>query len=95
VKEAIHSGFESTAADLPHLDKRIDALVGMLTDFTGGRTFSFINEPATVVAVGLDGTARGAIKGADFASTLLAIWFGQKPANEDMKTGHLGGALEW
>ncbi len=95
MKEAIHNGFESTGANLTPLDKRIDAFVGMLTDFTGGQTLSFTNEPETGVAVGLDGTAKGAIEGADFASTLLAIWLGPKPANEEMKTGLLGGACEW
>jgi hypothetical protein len=41
--------------------------------------------------VDVNGAGGNAIEGADFATTLLSIWIGREPPNEDIKSGLLGG----
>jgi hypothetical protein len=42
----------------------------------------------------VNGAGGNAVKGADFATALLAVWIGAEPPNEELKTGLLGGGCE-
>jgi Chalcone isomerase-like len=94
MREAFHEGFEKAGADLVPLRGRIDAFTGMLVDFKEGQAVSFTSDPAKGVEVMVDGAAKGAVDGADFAAALLAIWLGPEPPNKDLKSGLLGGACK-
>lgn len=47
--------------------------------------------PASGTQISVNGAARGTITGAAFNKALLRIWLGNKPAQEDLKKGMLGG----
>jgi hypothetical protein len=94
IQEAFQEGFEKTGADLAPLRAAIHALTSMLVDFEDGQAVSFTNDPSNWVEVAVDGKTKGTVGGADFAATLLAIWLGPEPPNEDLKSGLLGGACE-
>lgn len=66
----------------------------MFVDFKEGQTLLFANNPADEVTVEVNGDARDTIKNANFAKTLLAIWLGRKPPNDELKGGLVGGTCE-
>ena len=84
-------GFKDNAGDgLSALEPRIAQLGGMMEDMAEGDVMMFTYVPATGTEVSINGTAKGTIEGADFASTLFAIWLGDPP-NDEIKAGLLGG----
>lgn len=84
-------GFKDNAGDgLSALEPRIAQLGGMMEDMAEGDVMMFTYVPGTGTEVTIDGTAKGTIEGADFASTLFAIWLGDPP-NDEIKAGLLGG----
>ncbi len=95
IQDAFNEGFEKTAGDkLAALRPRIDALNAQVVDFKKGQYLSLANDPAEGVAVDVNGAGGNAVKGADFATALLAVWIGAEPPNEELKTGLLGGGCE-
>jgi Chalcone isomerase-like len=95
IRNAWQEGFENSAPDkLGSLQPRIDALKAAMTDFKTGQSLVFANDPATGVTVAANGAPGQPIAGADFGTTLLAIWLGPKPPNADLKSGLLGGKCE-
>ncbi len=48
-------------------------------------------QPAVGTKITVNGTARGTIPGAGFNRAILGIWLGDKPVQDDMKKGMLGG----
>jgi hypothetical protein len=95
IRDAFQDGFQKAAGDkLGGLEKRIAALNAQMVDFKSGHSLALTRDPATGVAVDVNGKGGSTIEGADFAEALLAIWLGPKPPNEDLKTGLLGGSCE-
>ena len=95
IRDAFQDGFQKAAADkLGGLQKPIAALNAQMVDFKAGQSLTFARDPATGVTVDVNGKGGSTIEDADFAAALLAIWLGQKPPNEDLKSGLLGGACE-
>jgi hypothetical protein len=95
IRDAFEEGFDNAAADkVAALRPRIDALNARMVDFKDGHSVSFTNDPATGVAVDVNGTGGSPIDGADFAASLLSIWLGREPPNEGLKSGLLGGRCE-
>lgn len=95
IADAWEDGFEKSAGDgLAALRERLDALKAMMVDFKEGHSLVFASDPASGVTVEVQGAAKGAITGADFAAALLGIWLGAEPPNDDLKSGLLGGACE-
>ena len=87
-----NEGFEKNArADLPALEERIAMLDGWMTDIKSGQRMAFSFKSGTGVQVNVNGVAKGAIKGDDFARAFLSIWLGEPP-NPEVKAGLLGGA---
>ena len=84
-------GFKDNAGDgLGALEPRIAQLGGMMEDMAEGDVMMFTYVPGTGTEVTINGTAKGTVEGADFASTLFAIWLGDPP-NDEIKAGLLGG----
>ena len=76
--------------DLGKLRARIEKLDGWMADFHTGDTFTFSFAPGSGVEVQVKGAVVGTLPGDDFARTLLSIWLGPDPPNEDLKAGLLG-----
>jgi len=86
-------GFEkNSSAQLPALKERIATLNGWMADVKSGDRLTFIHKPGVGLDVNVNGTAKGTIKGDDFAKAFLAIWLGADPPNPEIKAGMLGGA---
>lgn len=92
IRDAWEEGFKKNSGDkVAALQQRIETLNARMIDFKEGQYLSFTDDPAKGIAVDVNGASGAAIEGADFASALLAIWLGQEPPNEDIKSGLLGG----
>lgn len=86
-------GFEKNAKDqLASLKERIAMLNAWMVDVKTGDRLTFIHKPGTGLHVDVNGTAKGTIKGDDFAKAFLSIWLGANPPNPEIKAGLLGGA---
>lgn len=95
IAEAWEEGFEKSAGEgLGPLKDRLKTLMAMMPDLKEGQSLTFTHDPASGVAVDVDGAAKGTIEGADFAAALLCIWLGPEPPNDELKAGLLGGACE-
>ena len=93
MRKAWEEGFEKTAKDqMPALKDRIATLGGWMADMKTGQKMTFIFKPGSGVQVDVNGSAKGTIKGDDFAKAFLAIWLGPEPPNPEIKAGLLGGA---
>jgi hypothetical protein len=95
IRDAFEEGFKKNSGNkLAALQPRIEDLTARMVDFKEGQYLSFASDPATGVAVDVNGAGGSVIKGADFADALLAVWIGTEPPNEELKAGLLGGRCE-
>src|SRR5271165_7120857 len=79
-------GFEKNAKDqLPALKERIAMLNGWMADVKTGERLTFVRKPGAGLQVDVNGTAKGTIKGDDFAKAFLSIWLGADPPNPELK----------
>jgi len=93
LRKAWDEGFAKNAKEqLPALRERITTLNGWMVDVKAGQRLTFIHKPGAGIQVDVAGTAKGTIKGDDFAKAFLSIWLGGDPPNPEMKRGLLGGA---
>lgn len=77
--------------DFAILEDRVAALRGWLPDAVESRDrMSFTYLPEKGVVVEIQGEIMGTIPGADFARALFAMWLGDHPPNEALKSGLLG-----
>lgn len=84
-------GFEKNAnGALPALKDRIATFNSLMGDMKAGQRVVLTYTPGTGVEVNVNRTAKGSIKGDDFAKALFAVWLGDPP-NPEVKTGLLGG----
>jgi len=85
-----------SAAEAARLKPQIDALTGVMQTIDEAKkgmviALDFVPDAGTAVLV--NGAAQGSpIPGDDFYPALLRIWLGDKPVQEDLKKGFLGGA---
>ena len=92
LRKGWNEGFEKNAkADLAALKDRIATFNGWMADMKAGQRIILVQKPGSGVEVNVNGAAKGAIKGDDFAKALFAIWLGDPP-NPEIKAGLLGGA---
>jgi len=63
-------------------------------DLKVGDRLTFSHEAGKGISVDVNDSSNSAVGGADFAAILLAIWLGEDPPNDDLKTGLLGGECE-
>ncbi len=81
-------GFEAnTPSSGPDLKKRMDQFVSLFSAAgMKGDRYVFAYEPEKGTTVTLKGDIKATIPGADFASALMAIWFGDKLGDGGLKT---------
>jgi hypothetical protein len=93
VRKAFDDGFKAAAGiNYDTLKPRIDVLNAQMVDIEVGDVLIYAYDPAIGTVATVDGAAKPAVKGADFAAALLAIDIGSSPPNEELKTGLLGGS---
>jgi hypothetical protein len=93
VRKAFDDGFKAAAgSNYDALKPRIDALNAQMVDIEVGDVLTYAYDPAIGTVATVDGAAKPAVAGADFASALLAIDIGSSPPNQELKSGLLGGS---
>jgi hypothetical protein len=84
-----------TEQQLAAMKTQVDALIGnfkAIGEARKGDSILLDFTPASGTLLIVNGKARGtAIPGEDFFSAILRVWLGDKPADEDLKKGMLGG----
>jgi hypothetical protein len=84
-----------TEAELAALKPRIDALTAtfkLIGEAKKGDAINFDFTPDAGTRITVNGQPKGdAIPGADFYSAVLRIWLGDKPVDDGLKKGMLGG----
>jgi len=83
-----------TPAELAALDgqlKQMAQIFDTVKEVKPGDVITLDYLPASGTQIGVNGTVRGTIAGAGFNRALLRIWLGDRPAQDDLKTGLLGG----
>jgi len=79
-------------ATLAALQDRISRFNGLFETLHRGDVVVLAFDPrAGATQVSINGQARGAIPGTDFAAALLRIWLGPAPVSDDLKAALLGG----
>jgi len=73
------------------LDARWQKLCGWMTDIHEGDVVTLDYVPGTGTTVSINGTARGTIEGTDFMKAVFALYVGDHPATNKLRTGLLGG----
>jgi hypothetical protein len=84
-----------TEAELAALKPKIDALTAtfkLIGEAKKGDAINFDFTPDAGTRITVNGQPKGdAIPGADFYSAVLRIWLGDKPVDDGLKKGMLGG----
>lgn len=93
LQDAWRTGFEKNTPDASKdLIERMDTFVSLFDeDAAKGDEYLFAYNPGAGTKVILKGRDVGTIEGADFASALMAIWFGGQPADKGLKKSVLRG----
>jgi len=87
LQESWREGFEAnTPLATPDLKNRMDQFVSLFTaPALKGDRYIFAYEPGMGTTVMLRGEVKATIPGADFASALMSIWFGDKLGDGGLK----------
>jgi hypothetical protein len=87
LQEAWRDGFAAnTPAAEPDLKSKMDNFVSLFVDSAlKGQRYVFAYVPGIGTTVNLGTGVIATIPGADFASALMAIWFGDKPGDGGLK----------
>src|SRR5215471_204456 len=83
LRKGWNEGFEKNAkADLAALKDRIATFNGWMADMKTGQKITVVHKPGAGVDVNINGSAKGNIKGDDFAKAVFSIWLGDPPNHE-------------
>ena len=94
-QDALAEGFENaTDGKIESMRPQIDAINALVPDLKVGDRLTFGHEAGSGISVNFNDLSSIEVDGADLAAILLAIWLGEEPPNEDLKTGLLGGECE-
>ena len=87
LQESWRSGFDAnTPSAGPDLIKKMDQFVSLFqSPAMNGDKYLFIYEPGKGTSIILKGETMAVIPGADFASALMAIWFGDNLGDGGLK----------
>lgn len=87
LQESWRAGFDAnTPSAGPDLKKRMERFVSLFSaSAIKGDTYIFSYEPGKGTTITLKGEDRATIPGADFASALMAIWFGDELGDGGLK----------
>jgi hypothetical protein len=87
--ESVNDGFANATSKASAEDKK--KFIGFFSDeFKIGDIIHFDYTPEKGIKVTKNGVVKGTIPGYDFKKALFSIWFGSKPADENLKKGMLG-----
>jgi len=88
LQESWRDGFKANTPDAnPDLEKRMDQFVSLFSvSAMKGDRYYFAYEPGKGTTVTFGSEIKATIPGADFASALMAIWFGDKLGDGGLKT---------
>lgn len=92
LSEAIEANH--TAAELAAMEaqlKQMAQIFEAVKEVKPGDVITLDYLPGNGTQIGVNGAARGTIAGASFNRALLKIWLGNKPVQDDLKKGLLGG----
>ncbi|MEW5950330.1 MAG: hypothetical protein GX447_00995 [Elusimicrobia bacterium] len=90
IAEAIEESFKKNAPDFNSLKERLNIFKSYIPDLKKKDLVRFIFAKNEILEVYYNGEKKGEIKGSDFCETLLNVWLGEKPADENLKKGMLG-----
>jgi Chalcone isomerase-like len=74
------------ASFIVSLRSRLDRLHALYENVKPGDRYALTYVPGVGTELALNGTPKGTIEGADFASAYFAIWLGTKPIDTSLKT---------
>ena len=87
--ESVNEGFANATSKASAEDKK--KFISFFSDeFKIGDVIHFDYTPEKGLKVTRNGVVKGTISGYDFKKALFSIWFGSKPADENLKKGMLG-----
>ena len=93
--DALVEGFENaTDGNVEAMRPQIDAINALVRDLKVGDRLTFNHEAGRGISVNFNDSHNSIVDGTDLSATLLTIWLGEDPPNEDLKTGLLGGECE-
>ncbi len=89
---ALNDGFKKNTSEkqLEKLQPRLKTFDSYFPDLKVGDVVLLDFIHATGVRVSINGEVKGIIEGADFYSSLLDVWLGEEPADDDLKDAMLG-----
>jgi Chalcone isomerase-like len=96
VSGALNEGLlaNNSAEELAKLDAKIKDFISIMNSIGAakkGSTIMLDYLPQTGTRISVNGEAKGSVAGEDFNRALLKIWLGDKPVDESLKKGMLGG----
>jgi hypothetical protein len=77
--------------DYDKLKPRFERMASWLPKLHEGDTFSVTYRPGAGLEVRHGSKSLGVVPGADFARAIFGIWLGERPPNQGLKAGMLGG----
>lgn len=90
--EAIEDNYSATEmAALDAQFKQMAQIFDSVKEVKSGDIITLDYLPASGTRITVNGTERGIIAGAAFNRAVLKVWLGNKPVQEDLKKGMLGG----
>ena len=93
--DALVDGFENaTDGNVEAMRPQIHAINALVPDLKVGDRLTFNHEAGRGISVNFNDSSNSIVDGTDLSATLLTIWLGEDPPNEDLKTGLLGGECE-
>jgi len=90
IVKAFAEGFENNSPVVARSAEAKAFLSWFTDDFVAGDTVDISLAPDGTVAASQNGKALGTVRSPALAQGVLLIWFGEKPADADLKKGMLG-----
>ncbi len=90
IVEAFAEGLENNSPGVARSAEAKAFLSWFTADFVAGDTVDISLSPDGTVAVSHNGKALGSVRSPALVQGVLLIWFGEKPADGDLKKGMLG-----
>lgn len=90
IVEAFAEGLANNSPDVARSAEAKAFLSWFTADFVAGDTVDISLSPDGTVAASQNGKALGTVRSPALVQGVLLIWFGEKPADGDLKKGMLG-----
>lgn len=90
ISDAIEESFRKNSPDFNSLKERLDIFKSYIPDLKKKDIVRFVFIENSLLEIYYNGSKKGEIKGSDFCQTLLNVWIGEKPADENLKKGMIG-----